>query len=85
MSEMNEISREQCTIQGCPGHYIEKHVSHTFRREGRLIVIDGVPAEVCDVCGDVLFSPKTSRKLDRLVADYEELSPKDTAPVYEFA
>lgn len=78
------MNREPCTIKGCPGHYTETTVSHTFRREGRLIVIDDVPAEVCDVCGDVLFTPQTSRKLDKLVADYGKHSPKDTAPVYEF-
>ena len=78
------MSRTACTIKGCPGHYTETTVSHPFRREGRLIVIDDVPAEVCDICGDVLFTPQTSRKLDKLVADYEQHSPKDTAPVYEF-
>lgn len=78
------MSKETCTIKGCPGHYTETTLSHTFRREGRLTVIDNVPAEVCDLCGDILFSPRTSRKLDRLMADYKQHSPKDTAPVYEF-
>lgn len=79
---LEDSDRWECRI--CGGSYTRRKISHTFRREGRLIVIDDVPAEVCDVCGDVLFTPQTSRKLDKLVADYEKRSPKDTAPVYEF-
>lgn len=78
------MNTEPCAIKGCPGRYVEKSITQTFRRDGRPIVIDDVPAEVCEVCGDVLFTPRTSRRLDKLVAGYEQHSPKDTAPVCEF-
>ena len=79
---LEDSDSRECRI--CGGSYTQGKVSHTFRRGGHLIVIDDVPAEVRDVCGDVLFTPRTSRKLDKLVAGYEQHVPKDTAPVYEF-
>ena len=48
-------------IEGCPGEYEQREVVHTVRQGDRIIVIDHVPAEVCNVCGDVLFTPETVR------------------------
>ncbi len=46
----------KCGIDGCPGEYEHREVVHTIRQGSRIIVIDHVPAEVCTICGDVLFS-----------------------------
>jgi YgiT-type zinc finger domain-containing protein len=73
----------RCSIEGCSGDYEEKTVIHTVRSDGRVVVIDHVPAEVCTVCGDVLFSPQTVRQLERLLADLPEA--KETVPLFEFA
>ena len=37
----------KCSIQDCPGEYEQRSVLHTVRRNGRVIVIYHVPAEVC--------------------------------------
>jgi len=73
----------KCTIQGCPGNYEDRRILHTVRHRGRVVVIDKVPAEVCDVCGDVLLHPETVTHLERLLQDVGE--PTRTAPVYEYA
>lgn len=73
----------KCSIQGCPGEYELKNVVQTIRRDGQVIVIDHVPAEVCGVCGDVLFNPETVRRIEKLLATAP--TPDRTAPVYEFA
>jgi YgiT-type zinc finger domain-containing protein len=72
----------KCSIAGCPGEYQHREVTHTVRHHGRVVVIDHVPAEVCDVCGDVLLAPETVRGIERLLADAPE--PHHTAPVYEY-
>jgi hypothetical protein len=46
-------------------------------------VIDHVPAEVCSVCGDVLFTPQTVRGIEKILQ--EEADPAGTVPVYEYA
>ncbi len=73
----------KCGIEGCPGEYEERKVVHTVRHQGQVIVIDHVPADVCSVCGDVLFEPDTVRKIEVMLRT--EHQPTSTAPLYEFA
>ena len=73
----------KCTLQGCDGEYEEKLIFHTVRHHGEIIVIENVPAEVCSVCGDILFSPDTVRQIERLLQRRQATTR--VAPVYEFA
>ncbi|MBC7187187.1 MAG: YgiT-type zinc finger protein [Calditrichaeota bacterium] len=73
----------KCSIAGCPGEYEERHIVHTVRAQGQVIVIDHVPAEVCPVCGDVLLKPETVRRIEALLRSATR--PAGTAPVYEYA
>lgn len=70
-------------IQGCPGEYEARRITHTVRHQGRIVVIDHVPAEVCTVCGDVLLTPDTVRHIEALLRDRPE--PSRTIPLYEYA
>jgi YgiT-type zinc finger domain-containing protein len=72
-----------CTIQGCPGEYETCRVTHTVRHRGEVIVIDHVPAEVCTICGDVLFEPETVRHIEQMLEQRAE--PSQTIPLYEYA
>ena len=73
----------KCTIQGCPGEYENRTIVHTVRHLGNVIVIDHVPAEVCSVCGDVLLTPDTIRRIETLLATMPK--PARAVPLYEFA
>ncbi|HEX7184040.1 MAG TPA: YgiT-type zinc finger protein [Thermoanaerobaculia bacterium] len=73
----------KCSIQGCPGEYEQREVTHTVRHKGKIVVIDHVPAEVCSVCGDVLLTPETVRHIEALLQTKPE--PAQTVPLYEYA
>ena len=73
----------KCTIQGCPGEYEERKVVHTVKHRGGVVVIDHVPSEVCSVCGDVLLTPDTLRRIEKLLANTSK--PAKAVPLYEFA
>ena len=73
----------KCSIKDCRGDYEPALITHTVRHRGRVIVIDHVPAEVCTVCGDVLFRPETVRALERLIETMPK--PDATVPLYEYA
>ena len=73
----------KCSINRCSGEYEERRIFHVVKHEGRIIVIDQVPAEVCTVCDDVLFSADTVRKTEDLLK--QDLQPASTVPLYEFA
>lgn len=72
-----------CSIQGCPGGYEHKEITHTVRHRERIVVIDHVPAEVCSICGDVLLAPDTVRHIETLLRTSAE--PARTVPLYEYA
>lgn len=72
-----------CGIEGCPGGYEDRKIVHVERHHGQPVVIDHVPALVCSICGDVLFTPETVRRLQALT--HSEARPTRTAPVYEYA
>ena len=73
----------RCSLEGCPGQYEERHIFHTVRHLGKVMVIDHVPAEVCSACGDVLLKPEVVRRIERLLAEMPQ--PVGAVPLYEFA
>ena len=68
----------KCSIKNCPGEDELRAITHTARQAGRVVVIDHVPAEVCDVCGDVLLRPETIRQLESLL---KRAQPASSAPL----
>lgn len=72
----------KCGISGCPGKCEERKIAHTIRRNGQLVVIDHVPAEVCCECGDVLLRPETIRHIEALLR--ASAKPVGSAPLYEY-
>jgi YgiT-type zinc finger domain-containing protein len=79
----DEDDTMKCSVRGCPGEYESRKITHTVRSSGRVVVIDGVPAEVCPVCGDVLLRPETVRRIEAILL--RAGVPDRTAPVYEYA
>lgn len=73
----------KCSVAGCSGEYEERLVVQTVRHHGQVIVIDRVPAEVCSICGDVLFKPETVRRIEALLEATAQ--PTRTVPLYEYA
>ncbi|MDP2950271.1 MAG: type II toxin-antitoxin system MqsA family antitoxin [Chloroflexota bacterium] len=65
--------------QLCQGQYQERLVTRTYRRDGKIVVVDDVPAEVCNLCGDILLRPETVE----LIQDMLKMAEKATefAPV----
>lgn len=71
-----------CSLVDCLGEYEEKEVVHTVRYRGEVVVFDGVPAEVCSICGDILFRPETVRQIERLLR--MPTKPAQMIPLYDF-
>ena len=72
----------RCSIQGCPGEYDHRAIVHTVKHGNDVIVFEGVPAEVCDVCSDTLLAPNTIRHIEELIEHHEE--PRKHVPVYAY-
>jgi len=63
----------------------ERKVTYTMELDGRLIVIENVPARVNVETGEQLFAPETVERLQRLVWDRKEPVRMMQVPVYVFA
>ena len=72
-----------CHKQDCPGGLEGRLIRHTTRYKGKIAVIDHVPAEVCDFCGEALFAPDTVRRIERIIEGLDEHEPASTVPLYE--
>ncbi len=64
---------------------VEQKVTYTLEVEGKLIVVENVPARVNVETGEQLFAPQTVERLQKLV--WEQKKPKRLlqVPVYEYA
>ena len=69
----------KCTLCS-EGQYLNKHIVFSSRRGDQLVVIEGVPALVCDVCGDRIITEDTAREIERVATG----TPIDSAPLYHF-
>ena len=73
----------RCRIEDTSCQYEEREIVHTVRHRGEIVVIEGVPAEVCSVCGDVLLTPDTVRRIEALLERRAE--PSMRVPLYQYA
>ena len=42
-------------------------VNETFEIEGKLILVENIPAQVCSRCGEIIFSSETAEKVRVMV------------------
>lgn len=66
------------------GHTAAKSefVSEVFNIEGRRVLVEHIPAHVCERCGEAVFSRETTEHVRRLVQDTR---PARTVPLDVFA
>ncbi len=66
-------------------HFVQQNITYVLQTEGKLVVIQNVPARVSEETGEQLFSPETVERLQGMVwAQHKPVRVLET-PVYEFA
>lgn len=64
---------------------IEQRVTYTLEVEGKIVVVENVPARVCIETGEQFFSPETVEHLQEIVWGSKEPKRVIEVPVFEFA
>ena len=64
---------------------VERRVTYTLEVEGRLVIIENVPAKVCLETGERFFSPETVEHLQQIIWEKQEPKRMVEVPVFEFA
>ena len=74
----------KCEVCGI-GERREKLIRHSLLLEDRLIVVEHVPASVCDHCGETTLTPDVVERLQEMVWQSRPPVKVLETPVYEFA
>ena len=75
------MSCDVCTA----GQRRPQPIRYTLATADRLVLVEHVPAEVCDRCGEVTLSPIVVERLQQTVWQHEPPARFIETPVYEFA
>ncbi|MFA4835728.1 MAG: type II toxin-antitoxin system MqsA family antitoxin [Dehalococcoidia bacterium] len=69
----------------CGGELEEKIITHPQSFEGKVYILENIPAEVCSQCGEVLLRPVVLERMHQLV--WSGRVPRRTikVPVYDLA
>ena len=72
---------EVCTI----GNRTDRLIRYSLDLGSKIVVVENVPASVCDNCGEVSFSPEIACRLQQTVREGKAPSRTMDALVYEFS
>ena len=61
---------------------VEQQVTYAIFLDGKFIIIENVPARVCQKTGERFFSPETVERLQRTVWERQKMIQ---TPVFRFA
>lgn len=64
--------------------FVHQKVKYTLEVDGKLIVVENVPARVCVETGEQLFTPETVERLQSLVSGKSLPKRVMEVPVFEF-
>ena len=65
--------------------FVPEKVTYTLDVNGKLIVIEHVPARVCVETGEQLFSAETVERIQQLILNQQNPVRIMEVPVFEFA
>jgi YgiT-type zinc finger domain-containing protein len=64
---------------------VEKQVTYTLERNGKIFVIENVPARVDEETGEQFFSPSTVEHLQQIIMTGQTPDRFTEVPVYKYA
>jgi YgiT-type zinc finger domain-containing protein len=65
--------------------FVERKVTYALEYEGRFVIVENVPAQVCVETGERFFAPETVERLQRLVWEKTVPIRMLETPVFEYA
>lgn len=64
---------------------VERRVTYTLEMDGKLHVVENVPARVDEETGERYFAPHTAERLQAIILGQEEPAKVIETPVYDYA
>lgn len=66
----------------CKSDLTEKKVNYVVNLENTIIIIKGVPASVCEECGEQYFSDEIAKNIEKIVNHLQKLATEITVVNY---
>jgi len=64
--------------------FVEQKVTYVLEQQGKVLIIENVPARVCKETGERLFAPETAERLQQIVWEQRKPTRVIETPVFEF-
>jgi YgiT-type zinc finger domain-containing protein len=74
----------KCDVCGNTSFH-RKHVEEVFHIGGHLVVVEGIPARVCDRCADATFERETTETIRRMVHGEKRPTRQVNVDVFAYA
>ena len=65
--------------------FVEQKVTYVLEQQGRVVIVEHVPARVCVETGERLFAPDIVERLQQIVWEQRKPTRVVETPVFEFA
>ncbi len=75
---------DQCEVCGSPVGHTEL-VNEVFNIDGKLVLVEQIPARVCSRCGETTFSRETTERIRRMVHGESQPVKSVQVDVFEYA
>ena len=62
----------------------EQQVTYVLEQQGKVLIIEHVPARVCRETGERLFAPETVERLQQIIWEQRKPTRIVETPVFEF-
>jgi YgiT-type zinc finger domain-containing protein len=62
----------------------EQKVTYVLEHQGKVLIVENVPARVCKETGERLFAPETVERLQHIVWEQRQPTRIIETPVFEF-
>ncbi|MEW6667092.1 MAG: type II toxin-antitoxin system MqsA family antitoxin [Thermodesulfobacteriota bacterium] len=69
----------------CGAETTQTCATFSFEDEGRYFIVEHVPAEVCERCGEKTYSPEVTDELLKFAGEQARPVKKVEVPVFDFA
>ncbi len=60
-------------------------VKETFEVDGKLVIVEGIPAQVCQRCGEITFSSETAENIRLIVNSNKQPTRSIQVDVFVFS
>ena len=64
--------------------FVDQKVTYILEQQGKVLIIENVPARVCRETGERLFTPETVERLQHIVWEQRTPTRIVETPVFEF-